>query len=330
MVTLGNTLPTLAGLAKMYTEDGKMLKLVDMLALTDEMTADIPFYETNQTSSHLVSVLTGYPSATWTLFNQGTPITKATHAQLTETVGMLSSRAQVDQRLAELNGNVMDYRFKQARPFVNAMGNQFAQTWIYGNYSTSPEQYNGLSVRFNSLSAGTGANIIDAGGTGTDNTSIWIIGFGENSIYGLYPKGSKIGLQHEDLGLLDAPDANKDNFRAYTDLWSWNAGMAIEDWRYIVRIANIDVSNLVAESSAADISKLVMKALNRVPNLTGAKFGIYVNRTVKEMWGIQTRNDVKAGGGLTYDNADGRPVASAWGIPVRTTDSILITEPRIV
>ncbi len=60
----------------------------------------------------------------------------------------------------------------------------------------------------------------------------------------------------------------------------WDNGLALRDWRYVVRIANIDVSNLSEPSSAANIAKLMVKALHRIPNRGMGRPVFYMNRTV--------------------------------------------------
>jgi hypothetical protein len=126
------------------------------------------------------------------------------------------------------------------------MNQTMAQTLFYGNTAVNPERFMGLAPRFSAISGADNAqNIIDAGGTGSDNTSVWLVVWGTNTVFGIYPKGSKAGLFHEDLGLIDAFDANNNRYRAYADRWQWKCGLHVKDWRYVVRICNIDVSDLV-------------------------------------------------------------------------------------
>jgi hypothetical protein len=152
-----------------------------------------------------------------------------------------------------LNGNSAAWRLSEIKPFYEAFAEKVATTIFYGNAGTDPEQFTGLSTRYSSLSAGNGGNIVDAGGTGSDNSSIWMIGHGEG-FHGIYPKGSKAGLQHEDLGAAGRVRRSTRNnrFRAYIDWFQWKLGIALPDWRNVVRIANIDISNLVAQSGAGE------------------------------------------------------------------------------
>ncbi len=112
----------------------------------------------------------------------------------------------------------------------------------------------------------------------------------------------------------------------YMDKFEWDCGLAVKDWRYIVRIPNIDISNLVAKSSDADISELLIRGLHHLPPgaLEGGEFKpvIYMNRSCAQYLRLQQRDDVQSGGGLTFENVAGKRVLDFDGVPVRVTDSI--------
>jgi hypothetical protein len=185
-----------------------------------------------------------------------------------------------------------------------------------------------LSARYSSLSASNGSHIIDGGAAGgqTDCSSIWLLSLGENSLHGIYPQGSVAGVQHEDLGLQDAFDSSSNRYRAYMDHFKWDCGIALRDWRQCVRIANIDISVLISETSAADLVKLMTKAYHRVQNLKSGRMGWYMNRTVFEYLDIQRQASVSAGGGINWDNVDGMARPSFRGIPIYVVDQLTQAE----
>jgi hypothetical protein len=325
--TLGATLPTLVDVAKRLAPDGTLADIAEMLAQKNEIVADLVMKEGNLPTGHQYTQRTGLPTIYFRLLNQGVPNSKSTTAQVTEQAAILEGRSQIDRDLAILNGNSAAWRLSETKPFYEAFAEKVATTIFYGNAGTDPEQFTGLSTRFSSLSAGNGGNIVDAGGTGTDNSSIWMIGHGDG-FHGIYPKGSKAGLDHEDLGLQDAFDANGNRFRAYMDWFQWKLGIVMPDWRNVVRIANIDISNLVAQSGQANIQNALVKAAARIQTQKGVK--IYTNRTIRQYWEIEQAGTVRTGGGITYENVAGQPVAMWRGMEVRTVDSLLETEARVV
>lgn len=331
MAALGATYPTLLDVAKRTDPTGKIASIAEMLSQRNEILTDMPWLEGNLPTGHQVSVRTGLPTVAWRLLNAGVPASKSTTAQITEACGLLEARGQVDVDIANLNGNVAEFRLSEAQPQMEAMNQEQASTLFYGNSSTAPEEYTGLSARYSSLSANNARNIIDGGSVGgqTDNTSIWLIVWGEQSLFGIYPKGSTAGLHHEDLGVQDAFDSNTYRFRAYMDHWKWKCGIALKDWRFAARICNIDVSLLVAGSGDADLQRKMIQAYHRIESLNIGRPVWYMNRTVAQYLDLQQRLAVSTGGGLTFENVDGHRVASFRGIPVRICDAIVENETRI-
>jgi hypothetical protein len=261
--------------------------------------------------------------------NQGVQPSKSTTAQIDEACGMLEAWSEVDKDLAELNGNTGAFRLSEAQAFIEAMNQEMASTLFYGNSGTAPEEFTGLSPRYSSLSAANAQNIISGSGAGSDNSSIWLVVWGQNTCFGIFPKGSKAGLIHDDMGLVTVETTAGiagTRLRAYQDRWQWKNGIALKDWRYVVRIPNIDISNLVAKSSAADLTELMIKATHRLPNMNMGRPVFYMNRTVFQMLDIQRRDDVISGGGLVYKDVDGKNTPTFRGIPIRVCDSLLETE----
>ena len=332
MSVLATSVLTLADWAKRLDPNGKVPVIVELLSQSNEILTDMLWKEGNLPTGEVTTVRTGLPTVYWRMFNQGTSPSKSTTAQITEACGMLEAWSEVDCDLAELNGNVGQFRLSEGQAFVEAMNQEMAQTLFYGNSGTAPEEFNGLAIRYSSTTAGNGKNVLSGSGSGSDNSSVWLIGWGQNTVFGVFPKGSKAGLKHEDLGKVTVEvtaGVAGSRMRAYQDHWQWKAGVVLKDWRYGVRICNIDISNLVAKSSAADLTELMIKAIHRIPNMGLCKPVFYMNRTCIEMLDIQRRDDVISGGGLTWETVDGKRSASFRGIPIRTVDALTETEAAV-
>lgn len=332
MAVLGSNVATLADIAKRTDPDGKISSIVELLSQTNEMLPDMLWKEGNLATGERTTVRTGLPTVAWRLLNQGVQPSKSTTAQIDESCGMLEAWSEVDVELAKLNGNTSAFRLSEGMAFIEAMNQEMQSTLIYGNSSTAPEEFNGLAVRYSSLSAANGQNIVSGSGAGSDNSSIYLISWGANSIHGIYPKGSKAGLDHMDHGEVTVETTAGiagTRMRAFQDQWTWKCGVALRDWRHVVRIANIDISNLVAKSSAADLIELMIKSIHRLPNRMG-KPVFYMNRTVFQMLDIQRRDDVISGGGLVYSEVDGKVIPTFRGIPIRLVDSLTETEAAVV
>ncbi|EHP6080509.1 hypothetical protein ABVS80_001141 [Escherichia coli] len=328
MAVKGLTALTLADWGKRVDQNGKIDKIIELLGQTNPILEDMPFVEGNLPTGHRTTIRTGLPEAAWRLLNYGVKQGKSTTAQITDTVGMLEAYAEVDKSLADLNGNTAEFRLSEDRAFIEGMNQQMAQTVFYGDTSVTPERFMGLAPRYSSKTAGNGQNIIDAGGTGTDNTSIWLIVWGENTVHGIFPKGQQAGLQHQDLGEQTLTDQNGGKYQGYRSHYKWDNGLTVRDWRYVVRVANIDVSDLSSPTAAANIVRLMIQALHRIPNRGMGKAVFYMNRSVAQALDLQSLD--KASLALTVKETEGEWWTAFRGIPIRETDAILETESRVV
>ena len=329
MAVLSTTNPTLADVAKRYDADGKIDTIVELLAETNEVLEDMTFLEGNLPTGHKTTVRSGLPSSTWRKLNYGVQPSKSTTVQITDTTGMLEAYAEVDKALADLNGNTASFRLSEDRAFLESMNQTMANTLFYGDTGTDPEKFMGLSARYNSTSAESGDNIIVGGGSGSDNTSIWLVCWGPNTCHGIYPKGSQAGLKHQDLGEVTLEDAANGKYQGYRTHYKWDIGMSVRDWRYIVRIPNIDVSNLTkdASGSSAALVDLMVQAVEKLPNLNLGRCVFYGNRTVSSILRRQITNTSNVR--LSMDEVAGKRVMAFDGIPFRRNDAILNDETLV-
>lgn len=333
MPVIGNTNLTLVDQAKRTDPDGRIAAIAEILSQSNEILEDCPWVEGNLATGHRTTVRTGLPAVAWRKLNAGVQPSKSTTVQVDEAAGMLEAFGVVDKDLAELNGNTGEFRLSENVAFLEAMNQEQASTMFYGDTAVNPERFLGLSARYGTVNpnnAQNADNVIDAGGTGTDNTSVWLIGWSPNTIHGIYPKGTQAGLVHEDLGLDTVFDAAGGRYRAYLDRYQWKCGLALRDWRFSVRICNIDVSALTRNAaSGADLIDLMTRALERIQSLSGVTPVFYANRTVRSFLRRQTVNRV-ASSTLQYDMVAGKPALRLAEVPVKRVDAILSTEARVV
>lgn len=346
MTTLSSTALTLADWARRMDDQYKTAAIVELLSLTNEVLNDMLFIEANGVIGHKTTVRTGLPTATWRQLNYGVPKAKSTTAQVTDSIGNLEVYSEVDKDLADLNGNTASFRMSESMAFIEGMTQQMATTVFYGDTGANPERFMGLAPRYNTITAATAqtaANVINAGGTGSDNTSIWIVVWGPNTCHGLFPKGKPTGLQHRDLGEWTLTDADGGQYQGYRDHYKWTMGFTVRDWRYVVRIANIDVSDLIA-GTGPDLMDLLIRAINRLPTTPSGRTAvqtsdapsiqgemgrtsIYCNRTVRTFLDIQAKNS--SNGLLRLVEYDGKLITTFRGIPIYTCDALLNTEAAL-
>lgn len=334
MAVLATTHPTLVDVAKRLDPAGKIDTIVELLAQQNEILEDMVWIEGNLPTGHRTTVRTGLPGTTWRKLYGGVQPTKGTTAQITDNCGMLEAYAEVDKALADINGNTAAFRFSEELGFIESLGEEVAQTLIYGNEGLEPEAFTGFAPRFNAKSGATnGENVLlaDAGASGADQTSIWLVVWGPNTVHGIYPRGSKAGFQMEDKGVvtIENVDGAGGRMEAYRTHYRWDCGLTVRDWRYIVRIANVDTSALTKNAaSGTDLIDVMAQALELIPSLGKGRPVFYCNRTVKSFLRRQIANKV-VNSTLTMDMVGGKPVMRFGEVPVRRVDQILSTEAII-
>ena len=328
MTTLGSTNPNMLDVVKRLDPDNKIAMIVEMLAEQNEILQDMTAVEGNLPTGHRTTVRSGYPSSTWRKLNYGVQPSKSRTVQITDSCGMLEAYAEVDKALADLNGNTAAFRISEDRAFLESMNQTMADALFYGDSSVDPEKFMGLAPRFSSTTAENGQNIIlaDGSASGSDQTSIWLVCWGENTVHGIYPKGSMAGFKHQDLGEVTLEDAAGGKYQGYRTHYKWDIGLTVRDWRYVVRIANIDTSRLTSDlaTSGTNLIDAMTRAIELLPSQMMGRPVFYCNRTVRSFLRRQITN--KSNVNLTLDEVAGRRVLAFDDIPVRRCDAILNTE----
>lgn len=280
MAVLTATHPTYLDLATRLGKDDKINSIVELLNLNNEILDDAVAIEGNLLTGHKTTIRTGIPAPTWRKLYGGVQPVKSTVVSIMDTCGMMENYAEVDKALADLNSNTAAFRLSEHLPILEGFAQEMASTTFYGNEATAPSKFTGLSPRFNDSTAQNGDHIIKAGGAGSTNTSIWLCVWGPNTGHFIYPQGSKAGLYTEDKGqvTIENVDGSGGRMEAYRTHYRWDAGLTLRDWRYVVRIANIDKSLLTKDvSTGADLQDLMVQALELIPNLNMGRPAFYMS-----------------------------------------------------
>lgn len=329
MSTLNTELPTLVDLARMTNPDGSVAQLVEMATRRNVFLKDMVWKEANNITGHRITSRYALPSPGYRRFNEGVARSKGRTRQFDETCGMMESVSEVDRDLARINGNVGAYRLAEDKAHFAAMNNTFETNVAYSSAASAPEQFHGLIPRLDATTLEAGGQIVlaEADDTGSDYTSILLVGWGPQTVYGIYPKGSAQGIETIDLGeqmVVDSGGTNR--FLALSTMFKWHHGIAVEDWRYLSRVANIDSGALAATDDI--LVPAMIQAINKLESTEGVRPVFYCNRTVYTYLWLQARNATK-NSTLSVEKVEGQEVAMLNGIPIRRTDAITNTEDGI-
>lgn len=329
MAALAANNPTLLDVARRTDPNGSIADIVELLNQTNDVLTDMSWIEGNLETGNKTTVRTGLPIPTWRKLYGGVQPAKSTTAQVQDACGMLEAYAEIDKALADLNGNTAAFRLSEDSAFIEGMSQTQASTLFYGNEGTTPEAFTGLAPRYNSLSAQNADNIVSAGGSGSDNTSIWLCVWGPQTGFGIYPKGSKGGLQMQDKGqvTIENVDGAGGRMEAYRTHYRWDAGLTIRDWRYFVRIPNIDVSDLSTVANTKNLINWMVAASERIPSFGKGRACWYVNRTIREKLRIGILE--KISNNLSWETVAGKRVMTFDDIPVRRTDALINSEALV-
>lgn len=324
MATIGNTSVTLLDMASKYNGN-QIAPVIETLAKQDDILADIPWVEANGIFAHRYNQRTSLPGGTWRKLNEGVSVDKGTTKPVLKSLGSLEAFSKVDASLIDNAPDPAATRQMEDEPFVEGLSQEFASTLFYGSTVTAPEEFDGFASYITSLSSTSAngvSNVIDASGTGSDVTSIWVVQWGPGRVECFYPKGSQAGLSMEDLGRMQVLDGSSNPFMAYQTHFMWKCGLAVYNDRCIQRIANIESAG---SSNIFDDDDLIT-ALNRLP---GGRRGtvIYCNPTIKTQMDILAKDKSN----VSYSSAEifGVPVTTFQGVPVRVCESILNTETAL-
>jgi hypothetical protein len=331
--TLATTNPTLLDLARLLDPNGSVADIVEILNQTNEVLDDMTWKEGNLITGHRSTIRTGLPAPTWRKLYGGVQPNRGTTAQVTDTTGMLEAYAEVDAAEADLNGNAPAFRLSEDSAHIEGISQEIASKLFYGNEKLQPEAFTGLAPRYPSVVVATAQsadNVIDHGGTGTDNTSIWLCVWGPKTGFGIVPKGSKAGIQVTDKGQVTVENVDGAGGRAemYRTHYRFDAGLCIRDWRYFVRIANVDISDLATVANTKNLINSMIKAAERIPSFGMGRAAFYCNRRIRESLRIGILE--KIANNLSWETVAGKRMMVFDEIPVRRTDALLETEARVV
>jgi len=330
---IGNTYLTLVDWVKRQRPGGGIDEIIEALAESNPIIKDAAVVEGNLPTGHRTTVRSGLPSVAWRLLNYGVQPSKSTTKQVDDACGILEGYSRVDVDLAKLNGNEAAFRASEDDAFIESMNQTVASSIFYADSAVDPEKFLGLESRYDDSTAANATNIINGGGTGADNTSMWLITWGPKTCHLIFPKGSKAGITNKDLGEQTVEDAQTPAglYQAYVTHFQWKLGLTLRDWRYVVRIANIDVSELSDDAdTGTDLIRKAIKAYYKRPTAALGNLGRtywYVNKTLAEYLHSQSLN--KTNVNLSLGEVDGRPVTKLCGVPVRVCDALDIDEATV-
>lgn len=344
MTTLTQKFLTMADLYKRTNADKSIAQIMEMMNTTaQDIFTDFVMQECNDGTKHIYTTRTGLGTVGWGALYEGIPQSKSKTQQVTETTGFAEKLCSVDTRLLELAGaNEGAVRAQESEADIEAMAQELVSALFYHNTATNPRLPKGLAPRYGVKgTSGAGKQIIDAGGTGSDNTSVYFCTWGGSGLRALYPKGTKGGISQEDMGRQRVLDDAGNPFYVKEELVRAHLGFGLGDYRRCSRVANIDVS--LMQAGSVDLYAFMRKGYYAVNGLRNqnvkvtketepGRTVIYCNVDVLEALDALASNAGTTDNftRLKYMEVEGKEVLAYRGIPIRETSALLNTEARVV
>lgn len=321
---------TMAEMAQFYESDGRLSTLINNLRKDDPVMEHILWKMGNLTDGHKHKIVSKIPTPSFRRLYKGATRTKAGIAMVTETTTQTVDRWEIDvDELKIYEGNAEaqnSFRMQEGALHIQGMREFVTTNLFYGDPDNDIDEPRGVAARY---AYKDGPNVVDAGGTTVNQTSIFALVFGDRELFGFYPKNMKMGIQHEDLGVYDAYDEAGKPYRVVGDEWKWNFGFTIGDYTSCARLCNIPVANLSItdpdDAGYIDLGNLTIDLKNKIPTRLRGRIKFYVGNAVMTALEKQARSSKNMY--LHYGQwQDSSEVLKMHGKPVFECDSISETE----
>ena len=273
-------------------DNGKIAKIGELMNMYNGILADISYKPSNLDTGHKETVRTGLPEVYNKSLGEGVPTSKSTTKQVMFDMSLSETRTEVDEDILMIQPDPAGYRTSENVAAAEAMAQHQAKNLFYGNSKVNPKEHMGLAAYYADPSKANGYMMVDCGGRVEGiQTDMWLVGWSDSTVFGIFPKNSTAGIAHNDLGRStkhynDELGVERSK-EVYMDRWTFQGGLVVKDWRYAGRLCNIEVTpeklfSEDANGAPATVRAIINRAVvlkNRVPSLN-ANFVWYVNSDV--------------------------------------------------
>jgi hypothetical protein len=307
--------------------DGGIVRVAEVLVEENEALADIPWSAGNLLTGDIHYKRTVNPMAHRRNINQGIKASVSKKEAETDTCMQIASRSVIDMTELKIAPDAAAYLALEARPHIAVMGEQVVRTIFYGDDAGGVL---GIRPRYNKLNGDKKRQIIDAGGTGANLTSVYIVKWAPEEVTGIYPKNTSMGLEIKTMTDQLVPDKDGELFTAHITDYSQFIGFKLRDERYIARVCNIDMDAIATDAAARQaLFRNLITAKNRIYHVSQGRVVMYMCpdlANIIEIASFEKENTVVGyKDGLTSDTR----ILTFSGIPIRKNDFQAQAETKV-
>ena len=321
-------------------------RVINLAVKSNEMLDDICVIEANNGTSLKTTFRTEVPKPVWTQYYGGIPSNKGSKAKLEVTCGRMGTKIIVDKKLYDDSSDKDAVVYDELVSAQDGMRMEMGNMLVYGKISDNPLGFNGLMKHYDKIGSETADDtrsehyVFEAFGKANGASkaseaklgSILIAGWSPNTITCFHSEGhAQGGIEITPKRVVDVADPDKGGdatYEAYQQYLYWELGLAVRDFRYGGRIANIQRDDMLngADNGLAYI-ELIDRLSARV-NDSGVKQAWYMDKTmfekVQTLFSRLTRENA-----ITFQQVEGRKERKLFGTPVRIQDCMKTNEEKV-
>ncbi len=314
-------------------QDGKFNPWAEVLTENNPLVMDMALLPANGILSNQGTRETSLPTPQIIKVGDGHDSSTVRWDNFTENISIFKDRAAIPEDTYDLQPQKEAFRAKVEDRHMEGMGQGVTNHFIYGTSVATPEKFDGLDVRYsvpdatdptNPSSSSADYAVFDAGGTGADTMSVFLIQHGIDKIHGITPiNDPMMGIKKTDEGKVYANAENSKERLEYRTEFQWKIGLNIVDIRSVARVRNIE--SAVANLDASFI-QLIFQAEEEIFRGSEQIFA-YCPKRMMTFFKIMA----EAKQNVTYDtnNIYGIPLYRIGAILLRPMDAMSITETAV-
>lgn len=322
-------------------------RVINLAVRANEALDDMCVIEANNGTALETTYRTETPKPVWIQYYGGIPSNKGSKAKLKVSCARMGTKIIVDKKLFDEASDKDAVLADEVTSAQNGMKLEMGNMLIYGKLADNPLGFNGLFKHYDKCDNGyvddseSAHYVLDAFGIGNgDNKaseshlgSIALIGWSPNTITAFHTQGHKQGgIEITPKRVVDIPDpeAGADaTYEAYLQYFYWQLGLAVRDYRYGGRIANIQRDDMLnGADKGASYLEIIDRLSQRVLDDNGVKQAFYMDKQIWENVCVLFTRMTRANA-ITFANVEGRKERKLFGIPVRIQDCMKINEEKV-
>lgn len=311
--------------AKRIDPSGNQAQIVEVLnRKMGGMLTEAPWLPSNDVWTNKTTRRASLPAGSRRRLNQRISASVSRTTEIMDVIENIEDWCEVDAMLVDSMPSPAMFRSGEVDAFIEGLGQTFASDLIYADSNVDPDACHGLAPRLGTLDS---RFVIGAGGTGSDLTSIYIVTWGQDTAYLIYPKNmaATLGVMHEDEGKVTS-ETSDGKMKVYRDHFQIRGGVVVRHPRAIARYANIEQASVGANTFNEDD---LITLINNMVKGPGTR--MYCNETILTQMQIRAKDKNNVYYTPGGNALSGEPPLYFNGIPIRPFDReiLLNTEDAI-